>query len=152
MRLYIDCDMTLVLWQDGLEHPYEGAEKYIRNQPLIDAIHRFAAANPDVGVTVWSFGGMSYARHWAERFGLPTDGVMAKDIRTPQPNDIVVDDMPLKVNARLMLPDQFVHHVNNTVSEVEVEPNHKWSRAKQDDAIKFVDRFSEIDGVRTEEI
>jgi len=145
-RLYVDCDMTLVLWQDGLEHPYEGAERYVRNQPLIDAIEKFLGNSPDYGLTVWSFGGMEYARGWARRFGLDIDGVMAKDIRVPQPGDICIDDMPLRVRSIIMTPDQFVSYVDESINDTS-----KWRRARADDAIRLFDKFVEIDGVRAVE-
>jgi len=147
MRLYVDCDMTLVLWQDGKEHPFEGAEKYKRNQPLIDAINKFLENSPDFGLTVWSFGGMEYARGWAHRFDLPVDGVMAKDIRTPKPGDICVDDMQLRVSSVIMTPERFIEYVN-----LEIKDTTKWRRARGNDAIQFFDKFVEIDGARAEEV
>lgn len=145
-RLYVDVDMTLVLWQDGLTHPFEGAQRYKRNHQLIDAIERFLTTNPQFGFTVWSFGGHEYARLWAERLKLPVDSTMAKDIRAPKPDDICVDDMNLVVDSLLFTPEAFIHYVNtmDQLGELVDGLDPKWMRAKKHGAEQFFDTFEEV--------
>ena len=76
MNLYIDCDDTLVLWLDEWGQPLEGqnpygggSQKWILNEPLIDAIKKwYISYQPPIRgeVIIWSGGGAQYAYRWAE--------------------------------------------------------------------------------------
>jgi len=126
--------MTLVLWTDVAEdgtlltHPWEGAEHYKPNTELMKAITKFLEMYPTTGLTVWSGGGMTYARRWAEKFELPADAVMAKDIHVPSSGDICIDDQELKVQGRLVTPEQFIEMVNSYEQR-----NKIYMRARADD-------------------
>lgn len=111
MKLYVDVDDTLVIWQphkrtraDGL---YMGDE-WQRNDELIEAISKYARIRLlQDEVIIWSTGGEKYTAYWAEKLDLdwPT---MEKDPRLPQRGDICIDDELIGVVCRLVRPEQFI--------------------------------------------
>lgn len=123
MRLFVDCDDTLVLWnydevevagQKFFTIPNEG-EKYRVNHDLIASVNQFMDARPDWTLIVWSGGGAAYAAGWARKF---FDGrkylIEGKNVKYPQVGDICVDDIiDLKVSATLYTPDQAIERLNS---------------------------------------
>lgn len=117
MILFVDCDDTLILWNDSArqmnqDHTLWMGDKYKPNQPLINAIRKWRGENERDVVVVWSGGGASYAKHWAELF-LPNDYevAMSKDITLPTEFDVCVDDMQIKVKGVLFTPAEFINAV-----------------------------------------
>ena len=111
-RLFVDCDDTLILFDsEGEIHPFGfwRDDPYRINEPLVAFIQRFREENPDALIVIWSGGGHNYARAIANEV-LPDTEVWAltKDRMTfPLVNeeDIVVDDMDIKVSAKVLRPD-----------------------------------------------
>lgn len=114
MRLFVDCDDTLVLWtdasgavEDDRGHPYgAGAKGWKPNEALIDCITRRRAEFETV--IVWSGGGAEYAGKWLERLLPWADFCASKDIKLPRADDLCVDDATLTVAGRLITPQQFI--------------------------------------------
>lgn len=119
MRLFVDCDDTLVLWQpekrtrsDGL---YLGNE-WERNEKLIKTIEDYIDQMTDIGgkveLIIWSDGGKEYARMWAKRF-FPEKYWVArdKDPTLPQDEDICIDDIMIRPpsTALVLTADQFIY-------------------------------------------
>lgn len=116
MRLFLDVDDTLVLWQyetepSGLFTLRGGPDNapYLANHALIGAVACYLAEHPDTTLHVWSGGGMAYALDWAVRL-LHTDGrpwpnlsVVPKYVTLPEPGDIVIDDQQLGLAAGVTL-------------------------------------------------
>ena len=97
MRLFVDCDDTLVLWQE--EHRNQDkslylGDKYSINTDLIEIVEHIQDTH-DAQLIVWSGGGVEYAAMWARRFGLKNWLTAPKDMRLPQSGDVVFDDMEL---------------------------------------------------------
>ena len=140
MNLYIDCDDTLVLWLDEWEQPLErknpydaGSQKWILNDPLIDAIKKWYMTPLRGDVIIWSGGGSQYSYRWAglafmrdprntdhqemppPELDRPLQRLMVsrKDMRVPKHDDIVVDDQKLVMEARpnLFTPDEFINRM-----------------------------------------
>lgn len=116
MRLFVDCDDTLVRWlgEDGQplegQNPYGGgAERWEFNAPLVASVVRFANEKR-ADVVVWSGGGADYARVWASRLGWEhfVEGWASKDPRLVTADDVCVDDAPIRTAGRLLTPDEFV--------------------------------------------
>ena len=122
MRLFVDCDDTLVLWKyEEIEVagrtlytlPNEG-EKYTVNLPLIDAVRVYMLRHPECTLVIWSGGGVDYAARWARKF---FEGVKYlienKNVKYPQEGDICVDDiLDLKVVAKLYTPQEAIERLN----------------------------------------
>lgn len=72
MRLFVDVDDTLVLYQTLGPNPYGYymGTPWQPNVRLIEGIKQFHRDYPATLITVWSGGGRAYAREWAERLGL----------------------------------------------------------------------------------
>lgn len=124
-RLFVDCDETLVLWDD--EHQNQDRtlwvrDKYKLNMPLIGDVNCFLDHHPEYHLVVWSGGGMDYAAGWARKafgeqeyhkgLGEYPWVVLSKDMRIPQDQDICVDDMegelsPRDKRVRVVHPDKF---------------------------------------------
>ena len=94
-QVFVDCDNTLVLYEDRLPHYYGilCGDSYMPNSELIDKLKRFLGT-----IIVWSSGGRDYARQVAEL-------VLPKDLKyfamskfqfeawcVLKEGDIVVDD------------------------------------------------------------
>ena len=69
MRLFIDVDYTLVLWNESNKHGSQvyAGDKYEMNHKLVDAINKFLYTNPETEFLVWSGGGKAYAQEWADK-------------------------------------------------------------------------------------
>lgn len=115
MRLFVDCDDTLILFDSEGPHPF-GATAYNEpfhfNEPLIAFIRRFRQRNFDDLIIIWSGGGRKYAQTVAEMVGLDDIGAgyLIKDRTTfdlVRKQDIVVDDQKLAVSAVITPPDFF---------------------------------------------
>lgn len=102
-RLFIDCDDTLVKYQDSsnqTQHPYGYymGTPWNPNEPLIDAIRQFRKDNPHSLIVVWSGGGREYAQLWIDRL-LPGLGIVglgkSREVAETmiRAQDIVVDDV-----------------------------------------------------------
>jgi hypothetical protein len=111
-RLFVDCDDTLLLFDDGAEaHPYGfwKGDKYRINVPLVDYVTQFRKDNPCALVVIWSGGGREYAEEVKRAVFGDFDAVtMVKDRTTfhmVREWDLVVDDQDLGVRARVMRPD-----------------------------------------------
>jgi hypothetical protein len=95
MRIFVDCDDTLVLYHaDADTHPY-GVLKGVRwrpNQSLVSAL--MATEHP---VFVWSGGGKRYARFIALKLGLtfPCLDKNETSFKLVQEGDVVIDDQDL---------------------------------------------------------
>lgn len=123
-RLFVDCDGTLVLWDDehvlGTYGVYDG-ERFMYNTELIERVHQFVHHHPNVMLVVWSGGGKDYARMWGERcFPHLFFVSMIKDKTTFElvgQDDIVIDDIKLGgVVGKQFLPFQdFTGEVVNGV-------------------------------------
>lgn len=114
MRVFVDCDDTLILWLDEEGQPLEGqnpygggSQKWKWNEPLAQALERFIVANGGAAV-VWSGGGMQYAQRWADLRGWDDVAALSKDTRIPQPDDLCIDDMPIQVACPVMTWQEFV--------------------------------------------
>lgn len=103
--LFIDCDDTLVIWDDktiqrkGPFNEYTSTD-WSFNQRLIDwMLEKETELGP---VIIWSGGGRQYAELWLSRLERHVGRSLsftarAKDINLIRDGDIVVDDMPLIV-------------------------------------------------------
>ncbi len=102
VKLFVDCDDTLVLYQDGLVSPHPFGfymdTPFEVNQRLIKGILKFREDDPWAVIIIWSGGGKEYAEMWVRRLGLDHLAVgMCKDKMAYdliQLGDIVVDDDP----------------------------------------------------------
>jgi hypothetical protein len=133
MRLFVDCDDTLVLWlNDGKPtsgplvpegpHPYgAGADRWLPNEALLVAVRAHMASSPDDHLIIWTGGGEAYARTWAGRLFPQGDyyAAISKDTRLPLPGDLCVDDMPMKVACDLVTWQEFVARSGDGVAKRE---------------------------------
>ncbi len=109
--LWLDCDDTLVIWLDEDGQPLEGqnpygggSQRWKWNEELIRAIDWVS----DWDLAIWSGGGAQYAARWRDLLRWDLADAYSKDTRLPQPNDLCVDDMPLKVACEVMTWQEFV--------------------------------------------
>ncbi len=115
MRLFVDCDDTLILYDsEGEVHPYGFVrdEPYRINDTLVAFVKAFYAKYPDALITIWSGGGDQYAAQVAKEVGLGEIDALCiiKDRTTFSlvgEDDIVVDDQELEVAATVTPPDFF---------------------------------------------
>lgn len=114
VRLFVDVDDTLVLWQNQNVEDAQGIyydTPWKVNQAILDGIFEFDRDHPGALIVVWSGGGMEYAQEWIDLFGLHDIAIaIVKDQSTFHlilPGDIVVDDIPLQVGVRVYAPDQW---------------------------------------------
>ena len=115
-RLFIDCDDTLVIYEnDNPINPYGSllGEPYRLNTDLIEVVKSWEGQ-----VFVWSGGGLEYAQAWArEAFGDEFDdwGVpLIKDESTfglVRVGDVCVDDQPLDLPGSVMTSEAFLESV-----------------------------------------
>jgi hypothetical protein len=116
MRLYVDCDDTLVLWLDGDgdvadgPNPYgTGPDRWKPNEGLIIALENWRMRHPEIDeIVLWTGGGTDYAQLWLRRVYPAADDAISKDTRIPRPDDLCVDDMPIKVACPVVTWQQFV--------------------------------------------
>jgi len=115
MRLFVDCDDTLILYDsEGEVHPYGFVrdEPYRINDTLVAFVKAFYAKYPNALITIWSGGGDQYAAQVAKEVGLGEIDALCiiKDRTTFSlvgEDDIVVDDQKLRVAATVTPPDFF---------------------------------------------
>ncbi len=96
MKLYVDCDDTLIRWLDPLEgrltsewEPNTAVQEFVRNWKL---------EHPDGEVIVWSSGGEDYARMWGYRLLPDVPHVaLSKFNAIVTADDLCIDDMPFEV-------------------------------------------------------
>ncbi len=119
MRLFVDCDDTLVLWFNGDEqtegvllpgpNPYgAGADRWKPNVALMDALDAWRRANPEGELILWTGGGLDYAQLWQRRVYRQADDAISKDTRIPFSSDLCIDDMPIKVACPVVTWQEFV--------------------------------------------
>lgn len=113
MRLFVDCDDTLILYsRTGINpHGVLFGTPYVVNDGLVAFVRRIAAANPDALIVIWSGGGGQYAEVVAKIAGLDDIAAtyMVKDHTTyplVRAEDIVFDDQDIKVPAIVWRPDE----------------------------------------------
>lgn len=124
MRLFVDCDDTLLLFgypdadpDSATPYGFWRDVPYTINQPLVAFMRAFREKHEDALIVIWSGGGEQYAYAVMRAVGLGEDDPefidpipMIKD-RTTFPlvgeDDIVVDDQPIKVAATVAPPDFF---------------------------------------------
>ncbi len=114
-RLFVDCDDTLIIWLDEHDQPLEGqnpygggSQRWEFNDELVRAIED-AQGGEFIGaeVVVWSGGGADYAGRWRDRiWGFAS--AASKDLRLPGPDDLCIDDQPIKVACPVMTWQEFV--------------------------------------------
>ena len=125
MKLYVDCDETLVFWENPLL-PYQGNFKI--NTDLVDVLKN----GIDVGeydVTIWSAGGTSWAaevsRKLFNNYNLPSSGKHELYHQIPN-NAYAIDDRLVEDRfylyrfKKVFLPEEFVQYARN-IEEVGVE-------------------------------
>ncbi len=103
MKLFVDVDDTLVLYDMEAPNPYgvyEGTP-YTVNERLIEGLRKFRKEHPQDSIFIWSGGGAQYAEMWAAKLNLEgvVDWWLTKDktiIDLIEPGDIVIDDMDVK--------------------------------------------------------
>ena len=97
--LYVDIDDTLVTWKDPLEGRL--AHEWEVNVNVVQMI-QWWNENAIGPVVIWSSGGQSYARMWADRLlcGSHWSACESKFNLLPQPGDVCLDDMPFDSFAR----------------------------------------------------
>lgn len=119
MRLFVDCDDTLVLWQAEKRTRSDGLylfDEWQRNDELIEAIEGFLRQAEEeifeLNLVVWSYGGEEYARKWAELF-FPNRmwEALDKDPMIPDDESICIDD-DLTIRppsaAMVLTPEDFI--------------------------------------------
>ena len=119
MKLFIDCDETLVFWENP-NWPYHG--EYKVNTDLVDVL-KTGINTDDYDVTIWSAGGVDWAaevsRTLFKDYNLPSSGKheMYRDI----PDDAyAVDDRLLHDRfylyrfKKVFLPEEFVQYAKAT--------------------------------------
>ena len=115
MRLFVDCDDTLILYDsEGEVHPYGFVKDtpYRWNQPLKNFIFAFREKYEYALIVIWSGGGAKYAQRVAEAIGLDELDIVYMDkgrktFTLVGEDDIVVDDQELRVAVTVTPPDYF---------------------------------------------
>lgn len=100
MKLFVDVDDTLILWQEiSLDDEKDGTyylDPYKINYTLIVYIRNFSLVYPNNSIIIWSGGGKNYAQYWIDKLELSTICIaMLKDkisFDLIKEGDIVVDD------------------------------------------------------------
>ncbi len=120
MRLYVDCDDTLVLWLDGDGDVAEGpnpygtdGDRWKANAELVEAIGEWERNTPGGEIILWTGGGKAYARVWEQRIYPEAADAISKDMRIPGADDLCIDDMPIKVACPVVTWQQFVKEWGN---------------------------------------
>ena len=115
-RLFVDCDDTLVKYQDrGDPTPYgvKYGVPWLPNERLINGVIAYRHAHPEALIVVWSGGGQEYAQMWADKLLSSIDvTAMVKDETTfglVLHDSIVVDDQDLGIptGGRQFKPDEW---------------------------------------------
>ena len=108
--LFVDCDDTLILWDNTPLESGLYSAKYEVNTKLIEAVHKYLAHTKD-NLVVWSGGGEEYARRWARMCFPDTEWeAISKDITLPDAelDDVCVDDMDIVPAAPVLTWQEFV--------------------------------------------
>lgn len=113
MNFVVDCDDTLVIWEDEVlrPHPFgNGAERWTPNRDLIELL-RILYTDGHM-IMIWSGGGLDYARRWRLKLVpfVQQDGGKSRDWLFP-PDTVFIDDMQIKgyVGDREVIhPDAFI--------------------------------------------
>ena len=91
MKLYVDCDETLVFWENP-DYPYTGTCTI--NEDLVDVLKKGIGAGI-YDVTIWSAGGASWAKDVSqtlfEGYDLPSSGKHELYKHIPN-NSYAIDD------------------------------------------------------------
>ena len=108
ITLWVDCDDTLVLYEQEAPNPFGMyiGDKWQPNTRLIEAVEKWNGR-----LVVWSGGGKDYASTCAKTLGLRPDraeGKSRKMMRRVQPGDIVVDDQPIRTAGTTLTWEEFV--------------------------------------------
>jgi len=96
MRLFVDIDDTLILYD------LEANTPFTINEKLLEGIKQFQQNNPDELIVVWSGGGKEYARMWGDKLGLEGITYLLKDKDSfwlVNSGDIVIDDQPMSIRT-----------------------------------------------------
>jgi len=114
VRVFVDCDDTLVLWlgEEGQplegQNPYGGgAERWRWNHQLVGFLLVLEFMMPEAEIVIWSGGGEQYARTWRDRLAAVFPVVegwacASKDTRVPTAEDTCIDDAELTVPAEVV--------------------------------------------------
>ena len=119
VNLFVDCDDTLVFYQEAGPNPYGiyWGTPYEVNQRLVQGIVQFRDRDPAALIVVWPGGGVDYAEMVMIRLGLDRVAVpMLKNVLTFQlikDGDVVVDDDPL-LGRRTHEPDEWPEQEQRT--------------------------------------
>lgn len=113
MKLFVDCDDTLVVWHE--EHQNQDKTLWIRDnwsldEYLIGFLEGVLATEEDMTLIIWSGGGLDYATLWAERCKFSTPWIaLSKDTTIPKDEDICIDDerLVLRNKARVFTKEEF---------------------------------------------
>ena len=122
MRLFVDIDSTLVLWElncsprdnelfdfdenSQSDNPYN--EKWKPHTKLISQIKKFRQENPNALIVIWSLGGKQYAEIWGRRLLSDITDLVFMDkwgfnLELVQSDSIVIDDSPSDL-PRILAP------------------------------------------------
>ena len=118
VRVFVDCDGTLVIYDSGLFAPYGvlKGESYSLNEDLIESLIQVRDFHPDAFMVCWSGGGADYAEQIANLCGIEHvfDYFAMKDqVAFPLAikGSIVIDDMAESVMIpqidKIWEPDDF---------------------------------------------
>lgn len=115
MKLFIDCDETLVFWENP-KWPYHG--NYEVNTALVDVLKTGIDTN-DYDVTIWSAGGADWAaevsRDLFKGYNLPSYGKHEMYRKVPS-DAVAVDDRLVHDRfylyrfKKVFLPEEFVQY------------------------------------------
>lgn len=112
MILFVDCDSTLVLWNEKQVDGIWMRDTYCFNQRLVDAINNFRQTNDCEGVIVWSGGGQNYAEGWCRKLDkLDAAFHLGKLLGKFDPTssgDLLIDDEPLVARGAVISWQDFV--------------------------------------------
>ena len=112
MRIFIDIDDTLILWDSPGIHPYGGknlGDESEVNESLVTHARRHAEEGHQL--IFWSGGGKDYAEEMVTWLipDLAENAIFLTKNKTAfplvQPDDIVVDDQPITVRTHTPLED-----------------------------------------------
>lgn len=111
MRLFVDCDDTLILYNQTGVNPYGlmCGTPYIVNEGLAEYVRAFAEENPDALIVFWSGAGGAYAKECARLAGLKDVKAAYLDknrdtLTLVGEDDIVFDDQQIDVPAPVREP------------------------------------------------
>ena len=120
MRLYVDCDETLVFWENP-DTPYTGTCTV--NQDLVDVLKK-GIDKGEYDVTIWSAGGAEWAENVNSTlfndYNLPSSS--KNDLYEDIPkNSYAIDDrlfhdrFYLQRFKKVFLPDEFIKYAKENI-------------------------------------